>query len=401
MKRISSCAVAVITALILLLTMLGVAGCSSEEQLSWELTDGITASFTDNGSYGYILTIEGSGAIPDYSSESETPWYGKAGRVTSIEIAEGITYVGSYTFAGCAYVDYVILPASVTEVGAHSFNSNIMVCANEEANGEVTAGEGVTVYTYSAGQPENSGNYWHYVSGVPVAWINSVITDELKVLFIGNSFTFYNDLPSLFASVANSVGANVTVDSVTASSYNLSSFADETDTYGKQVAEKLASNQYDVIILQEQSTRPINNYNLFLQGATTLKEKIDSTQADCDIYLYQTWGYPDAVTGSGNFADISTMEAALRTAYENCVSAIGATVVYVGEAFTYVYNNYTSINLYNEDNSHPSYEGSYLAACVFAATITGCDPMSITYIGSLEQSVAEILQAVAYTVVYS
>ncbi len=395
MKRILSCAVAVFTAFALLCVLFGVAGCSQDEQ-SWELADGITASFSDDGGYGYILTVEGSGAMPDYSSESQTPWYGRAGRVTSIEIGDGITYIGDYTFAGCAYVDYVILPQSVTGIGSNSFNSNIMICSY----GAVTTSDGATVYLYSEGLPSGSGMYWHYVLGTPFVWINSVITDELKVLFIGNSFTYYNDLPSLFAEVANGAGADVEVDSVTAGAYNLVSFASETDEYGAQVAQKLAENEYDIVILQEQSTRPITSYSLFLQGATSLIEKINATQESCDVYLYQTWGYPSAITGSGNYADIPTMEAALRTAYENCASATGATVAYVGRAFTYVYSNYADINLYNEDNQHPSYEGSYLAACVLAATIMGCDPTGTTFTGSLDQSVAVILQAAAYSVVY-
>lgn len=396
MKRISSCTVAVIAVLVLLLATLGAVGCSDEEQLSWELADGICASFTDDGNYGYILTVEGSGAMPDYSSESTTPWYGRAGRITSIEISDGITYVGDFTFSGCAYADYVILPESVTAIGSNSFHSNIMVCAY----GEVTARDNTSVYIYSEKQPPGSGKYWHFVSGVPAVWANSVITEELNVLFIGNSFTYYNDLPALFAEVANGAGSNVNADSVTVGAHNLISFADENDEYGAQVAQKLAENQYDVIILQEQSTRPITGYNLFLQGATALKEKIDSTQDDCRVYLYQTWGYPAAITGSGSYADIPTMEAALHAAYENCAFAIGATVAYVGEAFTYVYGHYADINLYNADNQHPSYEGSYLAACVLAATITGCDPLGTTFTGALDGAVASDLQAAAYAVVY-
>ena len=61
-----------------------------------------------------------------------------------------------------------------------------------------------------------------------------------KILFIGNSFTYYSDVPAIFKEIADSAGKKVRVESVTQGSWNLSKFADEKDEYGKQVAKKLA-----------------------------------------------------------------------------------------------------------------------------------------------------------------
>ena len=183
---------------------------------------------------------------------------------------------------------------------------------------------------------------------------------------------------------------------------------------GKTVEEKLsANNDYDVIILQEQSTRPVDNYNAFLSAARTLKQRIDETQTDCDVYLYATWGFPAGLNGT--YTTVPDMEAALRQAYKNVAKAIGADICSVGEAFTYVYEHYrydeaagTGIDLYFDDNNdgnrtndrHPSYAGSYLAACVHAATILGIDPRSVTFTGSLSEETATILQNVAYDIVF-
>lgn len=364
------------------------AGCSGDEQAdSWQLTGSISANFSDDGNHGYILTVEGSGAMPDYQSESATPWYGRAGRVTEIVLGEGITYVGDYTFSGCSYVDYIILPDSVSAIGSQAFNPNIMVCSYN-----AVTSEGGTVYTYSQNQPSTVGDYWHMLGGVPAIW------QTLRVLFIGNSFTYYNDLPSLFASAANGAGAVVEVDSVTCGSWTLAKFADANDEYGAIVEQKLSTEEYDAVVLQEQSTLPIDNYNSFLSGASALKDKIDGYQADCSVYMYATWGFPSGL--NSKYTTIPDMEAALRSAYSNAAKEIGASVSSVGEAFTYVYNNYPQINLYNTDQHHPSYEGSYLAACVHAATITGCDPRESTYEDGLDGSVADILQQVAYNIVF-
>ncbi len=397
------------------LTAACLSGCSEEEATSWTLSDTITASFSDNGSHGYILTVEGSGAMPDYASEKETPWYGRAGRVTEIVLDDGITYVGDNTFTGCAYVDYVILPTSVTSIGSNAFGDDMMVCAYSQ----VTAADNTTVYMYSEEQPTDTGDYWHMLGGVPAEWVN------LKVLFIGNSFTYYNDIPSLFAEIANSAGAVVEVESIVHGSYNLARYANPDDVAdptddpnmqgdGKTVDETLRANDdYDIIILQEQSTRPVDNYNAFLSAARTLKQRIDETQTDCDVYLYATWGFPAGLNGT--YTTVPALEAALRSAYSDVAKAIGAGVCSVGEAFTYVYEHYrydeaagTGIDLYFDDNNdgnrtndrHPSYAGSYLAACVHAATILGIDPRSVTFTGSLSEETATILQNVAYDIVF-
>ena len=66
-----------------------------------------------------VLTISGTGRVPDYSSTQATPW-AKA-QVSSVQIGEGITYVGSCAFSGCASLTAVSLPASLQGIGANAF----------------------------------------------------------------------------------------------------------------------------------------------------------------------------------------------------------------------------------------------------------------------------------------
>lgn len=66
-----------------------------------------------------VLTISGTGRVPDYSSTQATPW-AKA-QVSSVQIGEGITYVGSCAFSGCASLTSVSLPASLQGIGANAF----------------------------------------------------------------------------------------------------------------------------------------------------------------------------------------------------------------------------------------------------------------------------------------
>lgn len=88
------------------------------------------------------------------------------------------------------------------------------------------------------------------------AGLETEVEETVKILFIGNSFTYVNDIPELFRQIASAAGKSVTVESITHGAHNLSKFADPADEYGAQVADALAAcSDYGIIVLQEQSTR--------------------------------------------------------------------------------------------------------------------------------------------------
>ena len=71
MKKAFISAAAVLIAAASLAAAVCIPGCAEKEATSWTLSDTVSASFSDNGKNGYILTVEGSGAMPDYASERE------------------------------------------------------------------------------------------------------------------------------------------------------------------------------------------------------------------------------------------------------------------------------------------------------------------------------------------
>ena len=212
----------------------------------------------------------------------------------------------------------------------------------------------------------------------------------------------------MFEKIALSTNKSVTVESVTKSGYTLEKFTNSSDELGKKVDEKLnSSNDYEVIVLQEQSIRPLSKYKKFVSSAKALQTKINKTQKNCQIYLYATWGYKSAA--DAREITIQDMETQLRIAYQNAAKEMGVKVCNVGEAFTNVYNRHTELNIYSSsDMKHPSYIGSYLAACVLAATILGIDPRKSTFNGVPDddkeaiysENHANILKEEAYNVVF-
>ena len=68
-----------------------------------------------------ILTIQGVGAMEDYTDPEQVPWNTFIQKIKTVVIRDGITTVGDYAFAGGSNLQEVSLPGSVEIVGVFSF----------------------------------------------------------------------------------------------------------------------------------------------------------------------------------------------------------------------------------------------------------------------------------------
>ncbi len=102
------------------------------------LTD--TVSWSISGS---ILTVSGSGLMPDFSYDSPAPWHSLSPGITAVVIAPGVRNIGSRAFSDMAALEEVSLPSTVTRIGAHAF-------ASTYALQSLTIPESVTVIEYGA-----------------------------------------------------------------------------------------------------------------------------------------------------------------------------------------------------------------------------------------------------------
>jgi len=184
---------------------------------------------------------------------------------------------------------------------------------------------------------------------------------EMKVLFIGNSYTYFNDMPKLFENLSRENGKDVQVFSVTCGGHKLCEYAGGDDEYTRQIDELMKTHWFDVCFLQEHSFMPITNYDLFIQGLMGLVNKLKPVVGK--FILYETWGRK---SGCPKLEELATtnkdMTFRLADAYYNASQVINTQVSYVGLNFYDVYSQKTEMELYNEDMTHPSYTGSCLAA---------------------------------------
>ncbi len=189
----------------------------------------------------------------------------------------------------------------------------------------------------------------------------------MKVLFIGNSYTYFNDLPSLFAKICRENGFEAEADSVTAGGYTLEQFLLPDNENGIKARALLADKKYDYVVLQEQSVRPASDPELFFSAVRGLTELINKNGAK--PVLYETWARADGEEILTEFGwDGDTMQEKLRNSYEKAAKDNGALVVYAGERLREAYKR--GEDVYDPDGSHPSPLGSKTAAEEFFRTLT-------------------------------
>ena len=230
--------------------------------------------------------------------------------------------------------------------------------------------------------------------------IKEILSKEYKVMFIGNSFTYYNDIDKITESIGKDLGMKITCEKVAVGSHHLYEHAQSDDETGKIIEQKLQTNSYTHVILQEHSTYPVSNYTKFLEGATQLKQKINQYQPKADIRLYETWGFQSMADSYTTSKSIPDAEQLLFEKYRECANELSLKVHYVGKGFTKAYQEYKNINLYNaEDSKHPSYMGTYLASLIHIASLTGLDVRTCNYNGNANEENATVLKSVAYETV--
>lgn len=227
-------------------------------------------------------------------------------------------------------------------------------------------------------------------------------SQSFEVLFIGNSYTYTNNLPEMLRELALSNGDTLIYDSYTPGGYTFELHSSDPNTIAK-----IKERKWDFVILQEQSQRPsfppsqvaveVYPYAILLDSMINANHKCTET------VFFMTWGrkygdqlncpfYPPVCTFAG-------MQQRLRESYLEMGNILSATVAPAGIAWKYSMEADSNVNLYLNDNSHPSIAGSYLTACVFYSVLFQKNPLGSTYISTLNPTTASFLQNIAASTV--
>jgi hypothetical protein len=212
---------------------------------------------------------------------------------------------------------------------------------------------------------------------------------RLRVLFLGNSYTAFNNLPQMTAFAASSCGDTLTYDAHYPGGVTLGTHAQDPVSL-----QKIRAGNWDKVVLQEQSQLPAfdsaQRISRFYAGAEALDVLIKRYNPRARTYLYMTWGRRDGDPTNCNmqmpqlspwpwFCSYVQMDSTLRTSYEGCADEIGAAISPVGAVWRRLRRLHPTLNLYNTDGSHPSVAGTYAAAVTMYATLFAKDPLRISY----------------------
>jgi hypothetical protein len=144
------------------------------------------------------------------------------------------------------------------------------------------------------------------------------------------------------------------------------------------LADLLGDTRWDVVVLQDISyylaASPEERRRETYPFARALQRQIAAAGAQTILFL--TWGYKNGSFEGDSFA---WMEARLEEGYSELGSELFAPVVPVGFAWSEALGRNPGIDLWSHDGRHPSRLGSYLAACVFYAVLSGRDPTKSTF----------------------
>ena len=205
----------------------------------------------------------------------------------------------------------------------------------------------------------------------------------MRVLFIGNSFTYYHDLPHMVAQLLSCETA-----AVTRGGFYLRQFCDPAEEMFHQVEEQLNNGPWDRVVLQEQSFNAVGNRADFIKSMSILCARVRN--AGAEPVLYASWAYREGsekLEKTGR--SYEEMDAGLKMAYALAGKNNEAPCAWVGDAFTRARE---SFHLYEADDYHPSIYGSYLSACVIARTLAPNASLSAWHPEEMTAEDAEKLQ---------
>lgn len=187
--------------------------------------------------------------------------------------------------------------------------------------------------------------------------------DTLRVLFIGNSYTYYNNLIQMVSLISDSMDTKLICTKSTLGAANLGEHWNE--LRGLKSRSLLKKNRYNYVVIQDNSMWPLEHADSVLLYGKKFCELI--TAKGAFPLLYSTW--PRKATPE-KLATISSV-------YEQLAQQANAKVVPVGKNWAVAFEMNKNIELYHPDGSHPSYLGSFLAALSFVKKITGKLPENL------------------------
>lgn len=183
--------------------------------------------------------------------------------------------------------------------------------------------------------------------------------DSLRLLFIGNSLTYSNDLPALLEELGKQDGKTISYTSLLYPNYSLEDHWNE----GK-AANEIETGNYDFVIMQQGPSAAPASQVLLLEFVTKFAELCK--KANVRPVVYMVWP---------SKARSFDMDNVIRS-HKNAAGRTNTVLAPAGLAWKYAWQQDETLTLYSEDDFHPSLMGTVLAAMTIYGSLTMKDNFS-------------------------
>ena len=226
--------------------------------------------------------------------------------------------------------------------------------------------------------------------------------DTTRVLFLGNSYTYGNNLPNIIKQLAADQGKVLITDQNTPGGYTLNGHSTNLNSL-----DKIREGIWDFVVLQDQSQLPSfppsQVETEVFPFAKALSDSVYANNECGQVMFFMTWGRRYGDSQNCQFYEplctFEGMSGRLRESYLQMTEDNNAMVSPVGAAWSYSKTQDSTIVLHSGDNSHAAVNGSYLAACVFYSSIFNESAVGNSYIAGIDQNTASYLQQISHDVV--
>ena len=220
--------------------------------------------------------------------------------------------------------------------------------------------------------------------------------DPMRILFIGNSLTYYNEMPGMVQQMADSEGKEVEVDQLVIGGLSLRVIVSLDATL-----EKIKEKKWDFIVLQSDDITAFTDmYHIEIDMLNRVKRQIFQNDSSTQIIYEMIWGLENGrmVQGEGYYSYLDY----ICMIYDGTLYIAQQTdliISPVGWAWKRARELRPDIRLFTHDEAHPSLRGSYLTACVFYSVLFKERVTGNAYRSSLSDDEALFYQEVASDVV--
>ncbi|MBP6795649.1 MAG: hypothetical protein KA143_11370 [Saprospiraceae bacterium] len=184
-----------------------------------------------------------------------------------------------------------------------------------------------------------------------------------KVLFVGNSYTYFWNLPLTVQVFAEKDSVVFETRQSTGGGMSLRQHWNQENNL--KTMDIIQSAEWDCIILQDHSMQAIQKPDSLHYFGKLFSELIHKKGAK--TFLYSTWSREKE----------PQKQELISSEYEKLAMETGATVIPVGRVWEKVRRLRPDIQLFDKDGSHPSPAGTYLTACVVYTVLSGKSPIDL------------------------